>query len=127
VTESLAPAGPSPPGPGGALRKADDNDYPAYSMGAAAGLIGVEPAFLRALGRSGLLDPQRSEGGHRRYSRNEISLAARAREVVDEGVTMAAACRIVALEYQLQQAQAALAILQRRLDGRATVDGFVGS
>jgi DNA-binding transcriptional MerR regulator len=87
-------------------------------MGAAAELIGVEPAFLRALGRNGLLDPRRSDGGHRRYSRNEISLAARAREVVDEGVTMAAACRIVALECQLQHTQAALALLQRRAGDR---------
>jgi len=98
--------------------KADDASYPAYSMGAAADLLGVEPAFLRALGRGGLLNPHLSEGRHRRYSRNDLDLAARARQVVDEGMTLAAACRIVRLEQQLEQARAALALLQRRLDRR---------
>lgn len=91
-----------------------DDGYPALRMGAAADLLGVDPAFLRALGRGGLLQPQRSEGGHRRYSRHDLGLAARAREVVDEGMTLAAACRIVALEHQLRQAETALALLRRR-------------
>ncbi len=78
-------------------------------------MIGVDPGFLRALGRSGLLTPRRSGGGHRRYSRHDLDLAARAREVVDEGMTLAAACRIVMLEYELAQARDALAVLQRRL------------
>jgi len=98
--------------------RAEDASYPAYSMGAAADLLGVEPAFLRALGRGGLLNPHLSEGRHRRYSRNDLDLAARAREIVDEGMTLAAACRIVALEQRLQQAQAALDLLRVRTDGR---------
>jgi MerR family transcriptional regulator/heat shock protein HspR len=98
--------------------RADDASYPAYSMGAAADLLGVEPAFLRALGRAGLLNPRLSEGRHRRYSRNDLDLAARAREVVDEGMTLAAACRIVELEQQLHQARTALALLRSRTDGR---------
>jgi MerR family transcriptional regulator, heat shock protein HspR len=96
--------------------KADDDTYPVYSMGAAADILAVEPAFLRALGTGGLLRPGRSDGGHRRYSRHDLNLAARAREVVDEGMTLAAACRIVELEQKLLQAEAAIALLQRRLD-----------
>jgi DNA-binding transcriptional MerR regulator len=96
--------------------KADDDAYHAYSMGAAADILSVEPAFLRALGAGGLLRPGRSDGGHRRYSRHDLDLAARARVVVDEGMTLAAACRIVLLEQQLHQAQAAIKLLQRRLD-----------
>jgi DNA-binding transcriptional MerR regulator len=96
--------------------RADDAGYPVYSMGAAADILGVEPAFLRALGRGGLLQPQLSQGGHRRYCRNDLDLAARARQVVDEGMTLAAACRIVVLEHQLRQAQAAIALLQSNLD-----------
>lgn len=117
-----SPAGNPPPGTplpaprSGLPEKVDDIEYPAYSMGAAADLLGVEPAFLRGLGRNGLINPQRSDGGHRRYSRREVDLAARARQVIDEGMSMAAACRIVLLEGQLRQAEAALALLQRRLD-----------
>jgi len=72
-------------------------------MGAAADLISVEPAFLRALGHEGLLTPRRSAGGHRRYSRADLDLAARARAIVDEGLTVAAACRIALLEHQLAE------------------------
>jgi MerR family transcriptional regulator/heat shock protein HspR len=103
------------PGPGKGTKNIDNPSYPAYTMGTAAELIGVEPEFLRALGRSGLLTPQRSGGGHRRYSRNDLALATRAREVVDEGMTLAAACRIVLLEYELAQARSVIVALQRRL------------
>lgn len=106
-----------------ATDKIDNPSYPAYTMGTAAELIGVEPEFLRALGRSGLLTPQRSGGRHRRYSRNDLDLAARAREVVDEGMTLAAACRIVMLEYELAQARADLAAMRQRLTRRTEPRG----
>jgi hypothetical protein len=47
----------------------DDQDYPAITMGQAAQSLDVQPAFLRSLDAAGVLQPQRSEGGHRRYSR----------------------------------------------------------
>ena len=76
----------------------DDDDFPAYTMGRAAELIGVTPAFLRSLGEAGLISPQRSTGGHRRYSRHQLRLAGRARMLVDEGMALSAACRVVTLE-----------------------------
>ncbi|MEY9913236.1 DNA-binding transcriptional MerR regulator [Catenulispora sp. MAP12-49] len=82
----------------------DDDDYPAYTMGRAAEMIGATPAFLRALGEAKLFVPLRSEGGHRRYSRYQLRLAARARELVDTGTPVDAACRIIVLEDQLQEA-----------------------
>jgi len=102
--------------------KVEDLSYPAFSMGAAADLLSVEPAFLRALGQEGLLSPHRSDGGHRRYSRADLDLAARAREIVDEGLTVAAACRITLLEHQLAQTRAELADLQRRATRNAGRD-----
>lgn len=83
----------------------DDDDYPAYSMGRAAEMIGTTPAFLRALGQAELIEPLRSEGGHRRYSRHQLRIAARARELVDQGTPIEAACRIIVLEDQLEEAQ----------------------
>jgi DNA-binding transcriptional MerR regulator len=83
----------------------DDDHYPAYTMGRAAQLIGVTPAFLRSLGDAGLLTPERSEGGHRRYTRHQLRLAARVRALLDEGTALDAACRIVTLEDQLHDAQ----------------------
>ena len=83
----------------------DDDDYPAYTMGRAAEMLATTPAFLRALGEHRLITPLRSEGGHRRYSRYQLRIAARARELVDQGTPIEAACRIIILEDQLEEAQ----------------------
>jgi DNA-binding transcriptional MerR regulator len=48
--------------------------------------------------------PFRSAGGHRRYSRYQLRLAARAGEMVDHGTALEAACRIIVLEDQLEEA-----------------------
>ena len=82
-----------------------DDASPAYTMGRAAEMLGTTPAFLRALGEHRLITPLRSEGGHRRYSRYQLRIAARARELVDAGTPIEAACRIVILEDQLEEAQ----------------------
>jgi DNA-binding transcriptional MerR regulator len=81
-----------------------DDGYPAYTMGCAAELVGCSPDFLRRLGDAKLIDPCRSGGGHRRYSRYQIRLAARAREMCDQGTDMTSACRIIVLEDQLDEA-----------------------
>jgi DNA-binding transcriptional MerR regulator len=83
----------------------DDDHYPAYTMGRAAELIGATPGFLRSLDEAKFLTPERSDGGHRRYSRHQLRLAARVRALLDEGTALDAACRIVALEDQLHDAQ----------------------
>ncbi|MFE7656401.1 MerR family transcriptional regulator, partial [Streptomyces bottropensis] len=80
-------------------------DYPAYTMGRAADMLGTTPAFLRAIGDARLITPLRSAGGHRRYSRYQLRIAARARELVDQGTPIEAACRIIVLEDQLEEAQ----------------------
>jgi hypothetical protein len=85
--------------------KFGDEDYPAYSVGHAAEILGVTQAFLRSLDAAKLLTPGRSEGGHRRYSRYQLRLAGRARELVDQGTALESACRIIILEDQLAEAR----------------------
>lgn len=89
----------------GPADKFDDEHYPAYTMGRAAEMLGTTPGFLRSLDEAGLIEPQRSAGGHRRYSRYQLRLAARARQLIDQGTAVDAACRIIALEDQLHEAQ----------------------
>jgi DNA-binding transcriptional MerR regulator len=81
-----------------------DDDYPAYTMGRAAEITGASQDFLRRLGEAKLITPFRSSGGHRRYSRYQLRLAARAREMVEQGTALEAACRIIILEDQLEEA-----------------------
>jgi DNA-binding transcriptional MerR regulator len=90
--------------PAPAADRFDDDDYPAYTMGRAAEMIGATPGFLRAIGQAGLISPLRSEGGHRRFSRSQLRIAARVRELVDGGTPIESACRIVVLEDQLEEA-----------------------
>jgi DNA-binding transcriptional MerR regulator len=73
-------------------------------MGRAAEIAGASQDFLRRLDEAKLITPFRSGGGHRRYSRYQLRLAARAREMVDQGTALEAACRIIILEDQLQEA-----------------------
>jgi DNA-binding transcriptional MerR regulator len=95
IPMSSVPAGPA---------NFDDDDYPAFTMGRAAEMLGTTPGFLRSLDEAKLITPQRSDGGHRRYSRYQLRLAARARELVDQGTALDAACRIIILEDQLAEA-----------------------
>src|SRR4051812_35160215 len=82
-------------------------------MGQAAQLLDVQPAFLRSLDAAGALTPQRSGGGHRRYSRRQLEFATRMRELFDQGMTLDAAARIVELQDQLDTARARIAELER--------------
>jgi MerR family transcriptional regulator/heat shock protein HspR len=90
----------------------DDEDYPAVTMGQAAELLGVQPAFLRSLDAADVLNPVRSSGGHRRYSRRQLEFAARMRTLFDEGVALDAAYRIVCLEDELAAAHRRIAELE---------------
>ncbi|WP_346619121.1 MerR family transcriptional regulator [Blastococcus montanus] len=106
-----------PPDP---LHRLDDPEYPALTMSQAAELLGVQAAFLRSLDTSGVLQPHRSPGGHRRYSRRQLGLAARVRVLLDDGHPLASAEVIVGLQDELASARADLDELRAQPEG---VDG----
>jgi excisionase family DNA binding protein len=113
----------STPTDGDPLRRLDDPDFPALTMSQAAELLGVQAAFLRSLDAAGVLTPHRSSGGHRRYSRAQLSLAARLRELLDDGHTLASAGVILTLQDELADARADADRLRSERDGAgAAVD-----
>jgi DNA-binding transcriptional MerR regulator len=65
-----------------------------------------------------VLRPARSAGGHRRYSRRQLELAARMRALFDQGLTLEAAQRIVTLEDELELARRRIAQLEAKLAER---------
>src|SRR3954453_17258346 len=81
-----------------------DAAYPAYTMGRAAEIPGASQDFLRRLDEAKLITPFRSAGGHRRCSRYQLALAREARDMVDRGTALEAACRIIIREDQLEEA-----------------------
>jgi len=97
------------------LNRLDDEDYPMVTMGQAAELLDVQPAFLRSLDAAGVLTPERSGGGHRRYTRRQLTLAVRMRELFDDGLTLEAAARVVRLQDELDRARVRIAELESQL------------
>jgi DNA-binding transcriptional MerR regulator len=85
-------------------------------MSQAAELLGVQAAFLRSLDSSGVLTPHRSPGGHRRYSRTQLTIAVRVRGLLDDGHPLASAEVIVHLQDQLSEARDDAARLRADID-----------
>lgn len=98
------------------LNDLDDEHRPTFTTGQAADILGVEQPFLRSLDTAGVVSPERSGGGHRRYSRHQLGQASRMRALFDEGMNLNAAQRILALEYELDEARREIAALRRRLE-----------
>jgi MerR family transcriptional regulator, heat shock protein HspR len=82
----------------------DDENAPLYTVGQVAELLGLKQAFLRRVDQLQVVSPQRSEGGQRRYTRYEIQVIQQVVNMADEGITLQAIRRIIALERQLAQA-----------------------
>ena len=79
----------------------DDENAPLYAVGQVAEMLGVQPAFLRRLDLERVVQPARSEGGQRRYSRAEIVQAQRVWEMASEGMSLAGIRRILELEFEV--------------------------
>ena len=81
------------------LDGAADIELPVFSVGAAGELANVHPQTLRQYDRLGLVVPQRTEGGARRYSLRDISRLAQAQQLSqEEGINLAGITRILELE-----------------------------
>jgi MerR family transcriptional regulator/heat shock protein HspR len=94
----------------------DDRQRALYIISVAAELAGVHAQTLRIYERKGLIEPERTEGGSRRYSDNDIALLRRIQELTNEGVSLVGARKVLALEAELERARARLAELQRALE-----------
>ena len=79
-----------------------------YVISVFAELAGVHPQTLRNYERSGLLSPQRTSGGSRRFSDADLAALRRIQELTNEGVNLEGVKRIMALEARLAQVHEAL-------------------
>ena len=74
------------------------SDRGVYGISVVAELSGINEQSLRLYERHGLLIPERSPGGTRRYSADDLARLARIRELVDAGVNLTGIARILGLE-----------------------------
>ncbi len=69
-----------------------------YGISVAAELVGTGVQNLRAYERRGLLDPDRTDGGTRRYSENDLTRLRRIGELLDAGLNLAGISMVLDLE-----------------------------
>jgi MerR family transcriptional regulator/heat shock protein HspR len=93
-----------------------------YVISVFAELAGVHPQTLRNYERSGLLSPQRTSGGSRRFSDADLAAIRRIQDLTNEGVNLEGVKRIMQLEHELAEAREQLAelALEARSDLEAT-------
>jgi len=92
----------------------DDEHAALYTVGQVAGMLGVQPAFLRRVDVENVVQPARSEGGQRRYSRSDIHRVQRVSAMAGEGMTLAGIRRIFALEAEVAELKAELEAANNR-------------
>ena len=89
-----------------------DVAVPLYTVSQAAAMLDMQPAFIRRLDTEGVVCPARSTGGQRRYSRVELGHIAALAALMNDGMTLTGAQRIIELENEIAE-------LRRQLAARA--------
>ena len=85
-------------------------DRGVYAISVAAEIVGTGIQNLRAYERRGLVEPDRTQGGTRLYSANDIERLRRITELLDIGLNLAGVAMVLDLEEDNAR-------LRRRLDG----------
>jgi MerR family transcriptional regulator/heat shock protein HspR len=97
---TMALSGPKPPAKSPFLPLTEDT--PVYVISVAAQLSGMHPQTLRQYDRLGIVCPDRTGGGGRRYSARDIDVLREVQRLSqDEGVNLAGIKRIRELEEQV--------------------------
>ena len=93
------------------------DDAPVFVISVAARLSGMHAQTLRQYDRLGLVTPDRTGGGGRRYSARDVALLREVQRLSqDEGVNLAGIKRIIELESQVDALRARVAELRAELD-----------
>ncbi|MCZ8382077.1 helix-turn-helix domain-containing protein [Mycobacterium sp. CPCC 205372] len=93
------------------------DDARTFLISVAAELAGMHAQTLRTYDRLGLVSPQRSSGGGRRYSERDVDLLREVQRLSqDEGVNLAGIKRIIELTNQVEALQSRLKEMAAEID-----------
>jgi DNA-binding transcriptional MerR regulator len=79
----------------------DDPARPVFGISVAAELSGTAIQNLRVYERRGLLKPDRTDGGTRRYSQDDVDTLVHIRGLIDDGLNLAGVSRVLELEAEI--------------------------
>jgi MerR family transcriptional regulator/heat shock protein HspR len=85
-----------------------------FAISVAADMLSMQVQNLRVYERHGLVDPDRTTGGTRLYSHEDLDRLARIRDLLAEGLNLAGIARVLVLESEVLRLQ----VLNRRLRTR---------
>lgn len=85
-----------------------------FAISVAAEMVSMEIQNLRVYERRGLLEPDRTSGGTRLYSEDDIDRLHRIRELLGAGLNLAGIAHVLALEDRVRALEADNARLRRR-------------
>jgi MerR family transcriptional regulator/heat shock protein HspR len=74
-----------------------------FAVSVAAELAGTTVQNLHAYERRGLLKPERSQGGSRRYSQNDVDRLVDIRAMLEDGLNTAGIARVIALQIEVDR------------------------
>ncbi|MGB7447816.1 MAG: helix-turn-helix transcriptional regulator [Ornithinimicrobium sp.] len=97
-------------------RSVVDPDTPVFVISIAAELAGMHAQTLRQYDRLGLVTPQRTRGGGRRYSSRDVYRLREVQRLSNDGVSLAGIQRILDLEQQVEGLKARVEDLTERND-----------
>jgi MerR family transcriptional regulator/heat shock protein HspR len=83
-----------------------DADRGVYGITTAADLVGMGPQTLRLYEARGLLAPDRTDGGTRRYSAQDLDRLRRIGDLLDVGLNLAGIGMVLGLERENEQLRA---------------------
>ena len=86
-----------------------------YIISVAAELAGVHPQTLRIYERRGLINPQRTPGGTRRYSEEDLERLGLIQELTADGINLEGVRRIMEMRDEIERLQRQVARLRRLL------------
>ena len=85
---------------------AQPGDRGLYAISVTSELTGVPAPNLRAYEARGLLDPQRTAGGTRRYSDDDLARISRISVLLEAGLNLAGVAYVLDLESETQRLRA---------------------
>lgn len=87
-----------------------------FVISVAAELAGMHPQTLRIYERKGLIDPYRTPGGTRRYSREDIERLTLIQSLTSQGLNLEGVKQVLDLQTEVQKLRADVAELRQAVE-----------